>query len=292
MHSTPRYLAAATTAAFGVFVAVASAADPTIVPGNPSCADLDSSWSELKYDGGDPGQHNVSDGTVSGTITIDQNGKTATFNVTPGIDAVIVKAGNQANVYEYDPDATSGTVESGSQAQISHVSLCYGPAESTPGGNNGGGDDGGGGGDDGGQTPDGGDDGGNTTPPPGGTQQQQTQTQSGSPPDQVEVLGETVGGGAAVTGRSVLHGPSSCVTRAFTVRVTGRQIRKVTFFVDGRRVKSSGRRLRIRPARYGSGLHRVQALVRYTAASGTRARRHRLVFQRCARQSILPQFTG
>ena len=49
-----------------------------------------------------------------------------------GVNVVIVKAGNQANVYEYDPAVTSDTylVPPGKQA-ISHITFCYVPPQIT-----------------------------------------------------------------------------------------------------------------------------------------------------------------
>ncbi len=105
---------------------------------------------------------------------------------------------------------------------------------------------------------------------------------------------------AAVTpGTARISGPSGCVARPFSVLVTGRKIRRVTFYLDGRRVSSltrpnSGTRfvLRVRPGSLSRGAHRVLAVTSFTAASGTRQRTLRLVFQRCARQAAAPRFTG
>ena len=100
------------------------------------------------------------------------------------------------------------------------------------------------------------------------------------------------------SGRAALRGPSGCVKQAFTARVHGRSIASVTFYVDGKRVKRivRGNASRLdrdaEPARYGFGRHRVVALVRFRAASGTPARRLPLTFRRCARQAVAPQFTG
>jgi hypothetical protein len=271
MLSTPRLLAT-TTVAFGLLTGSALAAGPVIVPGNPTCSDIDPTWSEVKYDGGQAGAHNVSDGTVSATITIDQGSMTASFTATPGVDGAIVKAGDQANVYTYDPDVTSGTLDTGSKAQISHISLCYGPdAPPVVNGN---------------PDPD-------PTPDPTPDPQPQPQAQAQTPAPQQQVLGEvTSSPKVIVAGRSAIHGPSSCVKKAFTVRITGRKIAKVTFRIDGRTVKSQGRKLRVNPGRYGSGMHRVEARVRYTAASGTGSRTHRFVFQKCAQQAVQPNFAG
>jgi hypothetical protein len=94
-----------------------------------------------------------------------------------------------------------------------------------------------------------------------------------------------------------LRGPSGCIKQAFRARVIGRSIAAVSFFVDGKRVKRlTGERsvyaVKIRPKNYGFARHRVVARVRFTADSGTAARRLPLTFRRCARQTVQPRFTG
>ncbi|HYI20184.1 MAG TPA: hypothetical protein VD836_15815 [Solirubrobacteraceae bacterium] len=113
------------------------------------------------------------------------------------------------------------------------------------------------------------------TPPPGG----------GQLPEEV------------VSGRARLRGPSGCVKQAFRARVSGREIRSVAFFVDGKLVKQINTRksvytVKIRPNQYGFGRHRVIARVRFTAESGTSARRLPLTFRRCGRGAVAPRFTG
>ena len=100
-------------------------------------------------------------------------------------------------------------------------------------------------------------------------------------------------------GTARLQGPSGCVSRPFNAVVRGRQLRRVTFFVDGRRVATRSVRrgqrlvtLRIRPSRLGVGVHRVTARVVFRTASRTRARSLVLSFQRCGRQAPSPRFTG
>ena len=100
-------------------------------------------------------------------------------------------------------------------------------------------------------------------------------------------------------GRARLRGPSGCVYRPFNATVRGRQIRRVTFFVDGRRVvirkAKRGQRTfkaRIRPGRLSVGVHRVTARVVFRTASRTRARTLVLCFQHCARLAPSPRFTG
>jgi hypothetical protein len=124
-----------------------------------------------------------------------------------------------------------------------------------------------------------------TTPPPK------------APAAQQQVLGESQQRPAR--GRAVLSGPSGCVPRPFTAVVRGRQIRRVTFFLDGRRLaRRSARRgqrrfaVRVQPGRLGVGVHRVTARVVFRPASRTRQRRLVLSFQRCARSAPAPRFTG
>jgi Prealbumin-like fold domain len=100
-------------------------------------------------------------------------------------------------------------------------------------------------------------------------------------------------------GRARLRGPSGCVYRTFRANVTGRQIRRVTFFVDGRRVAirraRNGQRTftaRVTPGRLSIGVHRVTARVVFRTASRTRARTLVLSFQHCARLATSPRFTG
>jgi len=135
------------------------------------------------------------------------------------------------------------------------------------------------------------------TPPSGGT----TPAGGTTPTVAPAPSGGTTGGGVlpatTVSGRARLLGPSGCVMQAFKARVRGRQIRAVTFFVDGKRVKRiTGERsvyaLRIRPTRYGFGRHRVIARVQFSAESGTASRRLPLTFRRCARAAGAPRFTG
>jgi len=98
-----------------------------------------------------------------------------------------------------------------------------------------------------------------------------------------------------VSGRARLRGPSGCVKQAFRARVSGRSISSVTFYVDGKRIKrvaGGSASARINPSRYGFGRHRVVALVRFTAESGTAARRLPLTFRRCAQGAVAPRFTG
>ena len=101
-----------------------------------------------------------------------------------------------------------------------------------------------------------------------------------------------------VSGTAKLRGPSGCVKRAFKATVRGRQIARVTFYVDGRKhkrvVAKVGQRVfkaTIRPGK-SVGVHRVTARVVFKASSRTRARTLRLSYRKCVRQVVTPQFTG
>jgi hypothetical protein len=104
------------------------------VPDNPTCT-------ELGYDAGykldppSPGTYTFPDGVHTVTITSD-DGIYFDWTSTLGIDAVIVKGGPNANLYEYDPPAESfgdtglhsplGAGPDGTQPHaISHIDFCY-----------------------------------------------------------------------------------------------------------------------------------------------------------------------
>jgi hypothetical protein len=80
--------------------------------------------------------------------------------------------------------------------------------------------------------------------------------------------------------------------------VRGRRIARVTFYRDGKRIKTINARrgqrafkIQISPANT-VGVHRVSARIRFRAGSGTRARTLRLSYQRCRKQAVRPRFTG
>ena len=87
--------------------------------------------------------------------------------------------------------------------------------------------------------------------------------------------------------------------KKFYVNVTGKHVRKVTFRLDRKVVKTLTRpnarktfRLPVKTGRLTRGTHRVTATTTFTRASGTRARTLRVVFQLCSRSQRSPQFTG
>ena len=110
-----------------------------------------------------------------------------------------------------------------------------------------------------------------------------------------QVLPET----SAPAGTARTIAPSGCVTSNFNVQVTGRQIRKVVFYLNGRKIRTLTRpnrgtrfALPVRPNTLRRGTHRVLAVTYFTKASGTRSRTLRVTFQRCGRVAAAPRFTG
>ena len=106
--------------------------------------------------------------------------------------------------------------------------------------------------------------------------------------------------GTGASGASArLRGPRRCVKVPFTARVTGRQIARVTFYVDGkhrRTVKATDGQtlfsLHVNPLEQNLNKHRITAKVRFTTPSGAKLRTLRLVYQRCSTAATEPRFTG
>ena len=100
---------------------------PTPLADNPNCIFINTSWIELKDEGLVDVMFN--DGVLF--VTLDYMGSgpdTVDWSSNIGVDAVIVKGGNNANVYRYDPPAeeTSDTgLLTPDSSAISHVSFCY-----------------------------------------------------------------------------------------------------------------------------------------------------------------------
>ncbi len=88
-------------------------------------------------------------------------------------------------------------------------------------------------------------------------------------------LGQVLPQPQIVSGAARLRGPSGCVKGPFTATVRGSRIARVTFFVDGKRLKrvtapnGEGSRftVSINPRGRGFGVHRVTARVEFAAAS-------------------------
>ena len=102
-------------------------------------------------------------------------------------------------------------------------------------------------------------------------------------------------------GTARLAAVSTCpITAPVPLRVQGRQIRSVTYSVDGRRVATVTRAdsigrwtARVDPRRLRTGVHRVRARVQFRTGAGP-ARTLTMSFRTCARPAaqVQPQFTG
>ncbi len=119
--------------------------------------------------------------------------------------------------------------------------------------------------------------------------------QAVSPTPQVRVSPARVRPGSAK-----LRGPSGCpTTSAVAASVSGRRIVKVTFYVDGRKVKTLTKANRngqwvlpMNVKRFAFGTHRVRVTVSFAKSSQTKAKTLRLSFSRCHSAVVKPQFTG
>jgi hypothetical protein len=84
-----------------------------------------------------------------------------------------------------------------------------------------------------------------------------------------------------------------------TAFVKGRRIVRVTYYVDGRRVRTLTRAnkaghftLRLKLRGLGTGPHRLSARIQFAGDSNTRTQTLRLSFVRCRGGAVTPSFTG
>ncbi len=98
--------------------------------------------------------------------------------------------------------------------------------------------------------------------------------------------------------RAVLRGPRGCMASSARFVVTGARIARVTFTVDGRRVKvlrkgdKTGRYIyTVRRTPTSTGTHRVKAQIVFMAGSTLKTKTLRMTFTKC-RRAVLPAFTG
>jgi hypothetical protein len=120
----------------------------------------------------------------------------------------------------------------------------------------------------------------------------------GVAPDAGSSTGTANAGNAA--GMAVrLSGPSSCVSGRFRASVIGRQIAKVMFFFDGKWRQTITAKpgqtvfsLVLTPRGKSSAARRVTAKIHFKAATGAKAVKLHLVYQRCSRAATSPQFAG
>ena len=273
------FAAAGTIIASLAFTGAAFASEPVItqVSGNPTCSDIDPSFTELKLDNPRQGRTDFDGGHI------DIEGLYVDFASTP-VDAVIVKGGNAANVYRFDDEVTSGTGlsapanSSGRPAGISHVQFCTDGVDAQPVQKQ--------------STPGPCEEGGPSTMP------------DGSPCGAIapaaprgEVRGQVVSGGMPATAQ--LNAPGSCVKSSYVSLVRGKGIRKVTMFVNGKRIKTiRGSRAQyavsVDPKRYPAGVMRLKARVEFAEATGKKPKTFRMTVLRCAKAAVqqAPAFAG
>jgi hypothetical protein len=250
-----------------IIPAAASAAsvEPSYHEGNPTCMDLGYAH-ELKFDPPSAGSKSGDGVTVELSLGADGFGSLVDWTSSAPIDAVIVKGGPNANAYAY-PGESSGDTGLHSPFNgpdkyygLSHVDFCW--------------DD-------------------QTTPPPTGENPPPPAVQVPpvvqAPPATGELLGAHV-----VSGSSRLHGPSGCAGRTVKATVKGRRIARVTFLLDGRKVKvvKGAGSYSVDSSTLKAGVHRIKARVTYETASATKQRTHLLTFQRCVKRRIVPRFAG
>ena len=104
---------------------------------------------------------------------------------------------------------------------------------------------------------------------------------------------------AVQSGRATLYGPRGCPITATTAFVKGRRILRVTYYVDGRAVrtlthanKAGHFTLRLKLKGLRTGPHRLSARIQFAGDSNTRTQTLRLSFVRCRGGSVSPSFTG
>ena len=97
------------------------------------------------------------------------------------------------------------------------------------------------------------------------------------------------GGELCPRGTAAIRGRTGCQSALFSVVVSGRQIARVVFSLDGKRLRTlttpnSGSRyaLRVNPRTLPRGIHRVIARVTFRKQSATGDRTLRVTFSRCA----------
>jgi hypothetical protein len=273
--------------AAGALVALPAAAsaasvEPAFHAGNPSCIDL-GYGRELKFDPPSAGTKSGDGVTVELSNGADELGPLVDWTSSAPVDAVIVKGGPNANVYVYAGESSGDTGlhapfnGPGKYYGLSHVAFCWDDETPLP--------------PPGEKPPPPGDKPrppGEKPPPAGNPPPAPPSVQPPAPPAG-QVLGTQV-----VSGRSHLLGPSGCIGRTVKATVKGRRIAKVTFLLDGRKVKvvRGAGSYSVKSSTLDAGVHRIKARVKYEASSKTRARTHVVAFQRCVQRRIVPRFAG
>jgi hypothetical protein len=124
---------------------------------------------------------------------------------------------------------------------------------------------------------------------------------TGTPPAQTVATPQIKVSPTRITpGSANLRGPRGCpTTNVVAATVSGKRIVKVTFYLDGKKIKTltkpnKGGRwvLPVNVSRLAYGSHRVRARVQFAKSSGTKIKTMRVSFSRCGAAAAQPQFTG
>jgi hypothetical protein len=289
----PAVLGAALAAIAMPGAANAASVAPEYKAGNPSCESLGAGWTSILKD------DKASGGPFSGNgwdITIDKNGASFDWDASKAVDAVIVKGGDNSNVYTYpggsmgDTDLVAplntSTQDPTDTYGLSHIEFCDGP-DAPP------------------KDPD-----PEPQPQPQPEPQPQPQPQpepqgEPQPEPQGEPQPEVVPAAAnpapqqftaaqkAIPASARISAPRSCVKGSFKVSVTGRGMRSVTFYVNGKKVatKQGARSVSVRIP-VSSSVHRISAKVRYVNGATKTTQTLRAAALRCVQRVVRPQFTG
>jgi hypothetical protein len=107
----------------------------------------------------------------------------------------------------------------------------------------------------------------------------------------------SVAGTEAASATAAVRAQRSCASRTASITVSGRQIRQVTFSVNGHRVRtvrvrSSQRRVTVAVPLSRGGAARQTVTARVTFRNGAAARTLTTRATRCAQGAVSPQFTG
>jgi hypothetical protein len=100
----------------------------------------------------------------------------------------------------------------------------------------------------------------------------------------------------AVSGRAALTSPKRCVERRYTVTVVAGNARAVSFFVNGKKVRTitarRGQKRFTAALSPRAAVDRVKARVSFTSNATPQSRTLNATVRRCAAAAVRPQFTG
>jgi hypothetical protein len=86
--------------------------------------------------------------------------------------------------------------------------------------------------------------------------------------------------------KAAIQGPKKCVTTSAKVKVNGKQIAKIVYRFDGKKIKTVKNRdkssVKVNLKRLASGKHRVTAKVTFKKGSGAKPKTLKKVVRRCA----------